>query len=514
MASTLTRYSLLALVGGLSRLIFVRQTPINWDAVQFALALDQFDLHLHQPHPPGYILYVFLGRALLPFISDPSGALSLLSVLFSAVALPVIYWLVQHILEDAGAAMCAAMLWLASPLALYYGAVGLTYLPEAVLSMALAGLAWRARVAPTMAIAVALGVTLGVAGGVRQTSILALGPLCLWALWGKSQGKIWLAFGGAFVVACTLWLVPLLALSGGVEAYLHENALLAQAVSARTSVIDAGLEGLAHNLLFGTLGIVLGLCFGVIPLALWAARTIRFSLSPMLKTFLLWWTLPTLVFYALTHVGQYGYMLVVLPPLLLLAATCARVRGEGLAQRLHASPNLVSAAMCAALALGSLAFFTLARGPVSAGNITENDRHAIAMRDALDTMDPASTVLITTVEWEKPFRLAGYLLPAFHVYATSKDSEGTEGWLYSSYAGKSTYALPHPPAQTRLALPPNTHRVVALDDETAEMLGGKSALKAVSLGDGSTLYMLDSDSQIVSYLKITDKKITAELSDR
>jgi hypothetical protein len=511
-----TRYALLALVGGLSRLIFVRSTPINWDAVQFVLALDHFDLHLHQPHPPGYILYVLLGRALLPFIADPSLALSILSALFSAAALPLIYWLVQHILEDSGAAICAALFWLASPLALYYGAVGLTYLPEAVLSMAVAGLAWKARVNPSMAIALTLGLVLGAAGGVRQTSILALGPLCVWALRGKGKGntKQWLGFVGAFAVTCALWLVPLLALSGGVEAYLHENALLAQAVSARTSIIDAGLDGLAHNLFFETLGLVLGLCFGLIPLGLWAARTIRFSLSTTLKTFLLWWTLPTLVFYALTHVGQYGYMLVVLTPLLMLAATCVRVRAEGLAQRLHASPTLVSVAMCGVLALGSLTFFTLARGPVSAHNINANDTHAIALREALDRIDPHSTVLITTVEWEKPFRLAGYLLPPFHLYATGKDSEGTDGWLYAAYAGKSTYALPHPAAQTKLALPPNTRHVVALDEETAEMLGDKSTLNAVSLGDGSTLYMLDSATQIISHLTISEKKIKAELSDR
>ena len=36
----------------------------NWDAVQFALALREFDVAKHQPHPPGYLLYVGLGRLL------------------------------------------------------------------------------------------------------------------------------------------------------------------------------------------------------------------------------------------------------------------------------------------------------------------------------------------------------------------------------------------------------------------------------------------------------------------
>ena len=34
----------------------------TWDAIQFALALGEYDVVRHQPHPPGYILYVALGR--------------------------------------------------------------------------------------------------------------------------------------------------------------------------------------------------------------------------------------------------------------------------------------------------------------------------------------------------------------------------------------------------------------------------------------------------------------------
>ncbi len=30
----------------------------TWDAVQFGLALERYDVVQHQPHPPGYILYV------------------------------------------------------------------------------------------------------------------------------------------------------------------------------------------------------------------------------------------------------------------------------------------------------------------------------------------------------------------------------------------------------------------------------------------------------------------------
>src|SRR5439155_8397165 len=52
----------LGLLTVLSRLPYRARMLYNWDAVQFALALREYDVVKHQPHPPGYILYVGLGR--------------------------------------------------------------------------------------------------------------------------------------------------------------------------------------------------------------------------------------------------------------------------------------------------------------------------------------------------------------------------------------------------------------------------------------------------------------------
>src|SRR5688500_14067024 len=158
---TLVPAVLLAVAGGLSRLPFAGSVPINSDAVQFALSIERFDLQAHQPHPPGYILYVLLGRVLSQVVGDPSVALSVLSVLASAVFVPLVYLLALDIFEEAEAALGAALLALGSPLALYYGAVGLTYMPEMALSGAVGWAAWRARRTPTVRSALVLGAVLG-----------------------------------------------------------------------------------------------------------------------------------------------------------------------------------------------------------------------------------------------------------------------------------------------------------------------------------------------------------------
>src|SRR4030067_1070858 len=55
----------------LSRWPYRARMLYNWDAVQFALALKEYDVAKHQPHPPGYILYVGLGRLLNSFLHYP-----------------------------------------------------------------------------------------------------------------------------------------------------------------------------------------------------------------------------------------------------------------------------------------------------------------------------------------------------------------------------------------------------------------------------------------------------------
>ncbi|HYP40582.1 MAG TPA: glycosyltransferase family 39 protein, partial [Chloroflexia bacterium] len=456
----------LGVAAGVSRAAFVRDTPINWDGVQFALALREFDLHLHQPHPPGYILYVLLGRALNVLVGEPALALSILSVLFSIAAVPLLYWLTLQVFGEHSIALGAALLLLASPLALYYGTVGLTYVPEMALSIAVAGIAWKVRAYGRIGMALLLGVALAFAGGIRQTSLLVLLPLCVWALWSKGS-KSWLAFVGALVISSVAWLVPLLMLSGGVETYIHENALLAQAVSERTSIVGAGIEGLGHNLLFEGLGLMLGVAFGVVPLGLWAARVLRFKLANRVRAFLLWWTLPSLALYAISHVGQYGYLLAVLPPFLMLSALCARVLVERLSQGRNTRAPAAGAYLCAALALASAGYFVVGEGPVTASNIVRNDERWHTLRAALGEMDPRSTALVMSMEWAGPFRLAGYLLPDFQSFALGEDEQDKLGWLYSAYGGRSNYALPHPSAAPQLDLSEGTRTVVVLDEDTA-----------------------------------------------
>ena len=104
----------LALADLLTRWATRSQVLYHWDSVNFALALEHYDIAAHQPHPPGYILYVLLGRLVHTVVGDANGSLVLISVLSSALLVPMAYGLGRD-LFDRGTGVYAALLTSPAP---------------------------------------------------------------------------------------------------------------------------------------------------------------------------------------------------------------------------------------------------------------------------------------------------------------------------------------------------------------------------------------------------------------
>src|SRR5260370_23498941 len=67
----------------ISRFAFRSHYLYDLDSVNFALAMQRFDPRVHQPHPPGYFLYICAGRLLNVLFHDANLALVVLSILAS-----------------------------------------------------------------------------------------------------------------------------------------------------------------------------------------------------------------------------------------------------------------------------------------------------------------------------------------------------------------------------------------------------------------------------------------------
>src|ERR1700691_2646394 len=134
--------AILVVATALTRFAFRSHYLYDIDSVNFALALKRFDPAAHQPHPPGYFLYVCLGRLADMLFRDANAALVAISIVFSCGAAAMIYVLAGNWFGR-NAAVFAGLIFVFSPLAWFHGTVALTYAVEAFFSALTGYLCWR-----------------------------------------------------------------------------------------------------------------------------------------------------------------------------------------------------------------------------------------------------------------------------------------------------------------------------------------------------------------------------------
>ena len=129
----------------LTRMPFRAERLTDWDSVNFALALDRWDLALHQPHPPGYLGYVVLAWPASLVTDDPNAALVLVAAL-AAVAAAVVLWKLAAAVGVGVAARWAGIAaFLTSPLVWFYSSVAEVYALEMLCALLVAAACLRLR---------------------------------------------------------------------------------------------------------------------------------------------------------------------------------------------------------------------------------------------------------------------------------------------------------------------------------------------------------------------------------
>ena len=440
------------MAGGLAALTLVSRWPYrarmlyNWDAVQFALALREFDVAKHQPHPPGYLLYVALGRLLNASLGDPNMAYVTLAMLFSAATTFAVYWLARA-LYDRVTATAAAALLAVSPLFWFYGSVGLTYAGEAFGAVLVAGFTWGALRGDSRQL-YAGALALGLVGGIRPSVLVLLFPLWLAcaAVGIRRLGRIGrglLVMGGAVLT----WLLPMLWLTGGLEAYLRASSQLYGSVVLPTSVLGGSLEVTLAQARYVLASVVIGLgplALAVVALPLYLRR----AGWGRPEWFLAAWVAPPAAFYTLVHFGQAGYVLTFLPALvILLSRVLVEVMTAG--SELLRRPNWrwgLTAAALVPLCLVSTGFFVSARPVPREFNNRTGDtwvwrardeahdwimsrtaaalrEHEAVIRTYIDTIravyDPSDTALVTELGNRRSYpwlRHAMFYMPEYAIY--------------------------------------------------------------------------------------------------
>ena len=487
----------------------------TWDAVQFALALERYDVVRHQPHPPGYILYVALGRLAAVILGDPAVTLATLAVAASGVAVTLLYRLAWELYGRAAATMAALGL-AASPLFWAYGVIGLPYAAEAALATGVAIGAWAMRQGSWRALA-SSAVLLGLAGGVRQSMLLVLAPLWLGMAWrGFRRPGPLLAGVGLVLLTAATWLGPMLWLTG-VGRYLAATVDLYESTVRRTTL---GGGGWPRNVLGLGEALVIGL--GVfLPVVAWGLRRAPPCLWPPSDrgVFLALWTVPALVVYAGVHLGQHGYLLTVLPACYLVVGrtlTGRGAQGQGIRER-TGWPGALTVAVFLAVIGMHVTFFTVA-GPVDAAAPVADRSWPARLESELRALyrfrlwshtaaglheqqtvigayvgairrefDPRDTALVTELGNPRSypwFRHVTYYLPEYTAYHL-RLGEPRPGYLTSR--GLTSMAAV---VERRVPLALTTRQLVWVVDEWHPGVARPAALEVRPLTRGRSLYVL------------------------
>jgi hypothetical protein len=425
----------------------------SWDSSQFDRAVSDFDIARHQPHPPGYPLWVLALRGLSPIAGNPNRAQVLLALLFTVAGLLFFRPLARDLLGERAGTSATCLLAFSPVLCLNAGS-SQVYAVDFFASCFAGWLASGLWSGPTRHAVPGFAV-IALAAGFRPSGAVFLLPLLFIALCRSAPRKPLHAAAAVLAGgACWLaWLVPTALLSGGFSA-LRALDHTQMATSFSKTSIFYGAPAIAHwhMVLDVCIYLAVAICGFAPPLAayLWprpkpAGDPPAFP-RPAWATplFFLFWMAPNLAVVCLFHCSQPGYILLSLPPLALLLAwlACRALNG----------PAWTAAGVAAALLVGYFPFerfidpaattlpvVLLRSAPHISGLIETSQRDIRTLIDSMPGLPEEKLLFCLRRRFDAPnIRSVTYDFPD----VAWADFEGPGLRVYSPHGGSISFSVP------------------------------------------------------------------------
>jgi hypothetical protein len=204
--------SLTALVG-LTRFIPLSLGPWDWDEVLFCLAIGDYNVAAHQPHPAGFPLFVLLGKLARFFTNSDFHALQAINVIASILLFPAVFAVARAFRFDFLGALGAALFFVFLPNVWFYGGTAFSD-PVGMLLFLFAIAAYlKAGTSPRRYLAASIILAAGVL--VRpQNAVVAVFP------WTIATVRMLRARRFRAVIVASVVLVLLVAIGYGIAAYV------------------------------------------------------------------------------------------------------------------------------------------------------------------------------------------------------------------------------------------------------------------------------------------------------
>jgi hypothetical protein len=285
-------------------------TFFGTDRVNLAYALDVFDPARHQPHPPGYPLFVAFARMIHFLTSNVEVTFWTISVIATVLSGWLLYTIAARMVSS-WAAAASLILFLLNPI-LWFSRLRSPLRPWlAVFSLLVGYCAWRTWTGERRFILWG-ALALGIGAGFRPDLIAYLLPIWAFSAW-KSQAPIRLLLSGVAVLAALgfVWFAIVADAMGGVAAMLHIIWAYITFQSRTESIafadsIRSWTRPISRLLLWNSMA-VLGW--------VWAPILLRRRMQAMRVPwmFLFVWLAPGILFQLIVHIGEPGHTLFAIP---------------------------------------------------------------------------------------------------------------------------------------------------------------------------------------------------------
>src|SRR5438094_6243311 len=105
-------YWTVAAFSAVSRFAAMARSMWDWDEALFCLGMRSYDITVHHPHPPGFPVYIALGRIVRMVIPNDFRALQAVNLIAGMLVFPAIFFLARElrfrfVTSAVAAALCA-----------------------------------------------------------------------------------------------------------------------------------------------------------------------------------------------------------------------------------------------------------------------------------------------------------------------------------------------------------------------------------------------------------------------
>ncbi len=161
---------LLSIVVALTRFLAVAHSLNDWDEALFSMGVDEYDINLHHPHPPGYPLFIAAAKVIHLVGPSEFRCLQVIVLLGAFLLFPAAVLLARECGFAFATAVCGALIFVFLPNVWIYSGTGFSDVPSTALGLAACWLLLRGRRDPRSYLIGAI--VLGIAVGFRTPNLL------------------------------------------------------------------------------------------------------------------------------------------------------------------------------------------------------------------------------------------------------------------------------------------------------------------------------------------------------